>query len=424
MDKLRKFLTDLTSAVQAGKIYSARHPRFKEFLASSFESLRAILEDQEEVAVGVVEGEVACGKEVFFDLSQKLKPLLIYLEERGIERFSISRGVVEEEWRKFVSFLALPRGQAMGNPHEYLVLQGVRSIRAGRIEAPAPLDIRAQVTLEKQYESALASLARSVEKILNREKLDAIESRFLVFNLMEAFHSRHQELFGFSLAAKKERLLFPHFLNTALLAMSFAARLGFSRDDVLDIGVASLYHDVGRLDRGEGQPLGDYHSLFGACLLLEQKEAVGVLPAVVAFEHHLRYDLKGSSSLSYRKTLHPVTRLVSICDIYDELYQKRMTRRQFTPPRIHEIMVRGKGSRFDPEYLDKFYRNMGVWPVGMAVLLSDGRKAVVRKVNEENIFSPQVEVIDPPERKEWIDLAVMKDKITIQASLFPNVSGG
>ena len=86
---------DFTSAIQAGKIYSAEHPRFKEFAEKSFQSLQEIFEDREELAVGVVEGEVACGKEIFFDLSQKLKPLLVYLEERGIERFSVQRMVAE-----------------------------------------------------------------------------------------------------------------------------------------------------------------------------------------------------------------------------------------------------------------------------------------------------------------------------------------
>lgn len=407
-------MTDLTSSIQAGKIYSAGHPRFEEFLATSFQSLQAILEEREELAVGVVDSEVACGKEIFFDLSQKLKPLLAYLEERGIERFSVRRGVAEEEWRKFVSFLALPRGQKVGDPHEYLVLQGVRTIRAGKMEVPSSLSVPVHVTLARQYESALASLAASVEKILNREKLDAVESRYLVFSLIETFHGRHQELLSFSSAITKDHPLFPHFLNTAILATSFASRLGFSRDDVLDIGVAALYHDVGRLNRpGEVKPAGNWHSLLGACLLLEQKEAVGALPAVVAFEHHLRYDLKGPRRLSYVKPLHPVTQLVSVCDIYDELYQKRAKRKQFTPLRIHEMMTRGRGSRFDPEYLDSFYRNMGVWPVGMVVLLSDGRRAVVRRVNEADIFSPQVEVIDPPDKKEWVDLAAVKN-IAIQ----------
>lgn len=409
---------DFTSAIQAGKIYSAEHPRFKEFAEKSFQSLQEIFEDREELAVGVVEGEVACGKEIFFDLSQKLKPLLVYLEERGIERFSVQRMVAEEEWRKFVSFLALPRGEATGDPHEHLVLKGIRNIRAGKIQTPSPHFAQSQVSRMGQYEAALTNLASLVEKVASRENLDPVESRYLVFSLMETFSGFHQELLGFSGIRSKGQLLFPHFLNTAVLACFFASRLGFFRDEVLDIGVAALYHDVGRVGRTANKKSArDNHSLSGACLLLRQRDAVGPLPAIVAFEHHLRYDLKGSKKLSYLNPLHPITRLVSVCDVYDELYQKRAARHQFTPPRIYEIMARGRGSWFDPEYLDSFYRIMGIWPIGMRVRLSDGRAAVVRQANERDIFCPQVEVVDPPERKEWIDLAERKAELSILAPL-------
>ncbi len=409
----------MCSSIQAGKIYSAEHPRFKEFLEASFRSLQEIFRDQEELAVGVVEGEIASGKEVFFDLSEKLRPLLAYLEERGIEKFTVNRAVAEEEWRKFVSFLALPRGRVTGDPHEYLVLQGIRNIRAGKIEIPLPVEATAQATREKQYEWALASLSTSVQKILNREKLDEVESKYLVFTLIEAFHGCHQELLGFPSVRRQERLFLPHFLNTAVLATSLATSLGYSEEDVLEIGVAALYHDVGRMGLSPGAPfLRDGHSLRGAWLLLSQREALGSLPAVVAFEHHLRYDLKGTRQLSCPRALHPATCLISICDIYDELYQKRVKRRQFTSLRIYEVMTRGRGTRFDPEYFDSFYRNMGVWPVGMHVVLSDGRLAVVRRINEADIFSPLVETIDTPDKKETIDLASLKEKLSICEEVF------
>lgn len=419
MDKLRQFLTDFTSVIQAGKIYPADHPRFREFLEKSYQSLRDILQDQEELAVGIVEGELTSGKEVFFDLSQKLKPLPSYLEERGIQRFSVDRAVAAEEWQKFVTFLSLPRGQVTGDPHEYLALHGVDNIRAGKIEAPS-LAARDRIRPEKQYEAGLASLLLAVQKIQAREELDPVESRYLVFSLMEAFPGSHLELLGFAATWEKDRWLFSHLLNTAILTAVFASRLGFSREEVLDIGVAGLYHDIGRVGQaGSGRPSRDNHSLLGACALLRQREGLGRLPAVVAFEHHLPCDLKSRRPLASLTTLHPATRLVSICDIYDELYQKWRLRKHFTPPRIHEIMVRRRGSRFDPEYLDSFYRIMGVWPVGLRVTLTDGRLAVVRKLNEQDIFNPQVEVVDPPDRKEWIDLAERKEKVGIRSALSP-----
>lgn len=420
MDKLRQFLTDFTSAIQAGKIYSVEHPRFKEFVDKSFQDLRAIFEGQEELTVGVVEGEIACGKEIFFDLSQKLRPLLTYLEDRGIERFWVHQALREEEWTKFIGYLALPRGSAVGDAYEYLVLEGIENIRAGKIEVPAAAGKESSTSRARQYEFSAAALSQSIGKILEKEKLDPVEARFLVFSLMENFWGSHQELLSIFAVRQKDRLIFLHLLNTAILAMFFSSCLGFPRDEVLDVGLAALFHDIGKLAQsGDEQARELGHALLGAELLLPQTDSLGQLPAVVAFEHNLGCGLKSRSRFTFPRQPHPATLLISICDIYDEMYQKRASREFFTPLRIHEVMAGQKGSFFDPEYLDSFYRIMGVWPVGLIVSLDDGRKAVVRKANSQDIFSPQVEVVDPPERREWLDLAERKGELAIRTALNP-----
>jgi hypothetical protein len=82
-------------------------------------------------------------------------------------------------------------------------------------------------------------------------------------------------------------------------------------------------------------------------------------------------------------------------------------------------MMREKGKYFEPNLLDKFFRIMGVWPIGTLILLSDSRIAVVRQENEEDIFCPKVEVIKPEDKKELIDLKEAKGKIRIERALNP-----
>jgi hypothetical protein len=92
---------------------------------------------------------------------------------------------------------------------------------------------------------------------------------------------------------------------------------------------------------------------------------------------------------------------------------------------IYEIMMREKGTAFEPQLLDKFFKIIGVWPIGTIVALNDGRIAVVRQENEDDIFSPKVEVISPPDpdKKETIDLKATKDKIKIERFLSPFKEG-
>ncbi len=167
----------------------------------------------------------------------------------------------------------------------------------------------------------------------------------------------------------------------------------------------------------------EHHTDLGAEILLKYGDALGPLPAVVAFEHHLRYDLKGYPKMPFPRKPHHISLLVSQCDVYDALAQKRPYKQNYPPQKIYEIMMMGKGKSFDPRLLDEFFRIIGVWPVKTIVTLSDGRIAVVREQNKNDIFSPRVEVVSPEEKREVIDLAERKKEIKIKDSLDPFKEG-
>jgi HD-GYP domain-containing protein (c-di-GMP phosphodiesterase class II) len=216
--------------------------------------------------------------------------------------------------------------------------------------------------------------------------------------------------------------------------MFFASKLQFSKDDVLDLGIAALYHDVGKLyislkviqkesklSEGEFVQIRN-HPLLGAKILDGYKEALGVLPIVVSYEHHLRYDMTGYPKSPYARKTHPASLMVSICDVYDALALKRSYKKDYPPEKIHELMMLEKGKIFDPQLLDKFFQFMGVWPVGTLVSMSDGRVGVVRATNEQDIDRPSVQVLAPENGGEVVDLALRPD-VRIIESLNPQGEG-
>ncbi|MBU1090363.1 MAG: hypothetical protein KKC42_00780, partial [Candidatus Omnitrophica bacterium] len=132
---------------------------------------------------------------------------------------------------------------------------------------------------------------------------------------------------------------------------------------------------------------------------------------------------KGYPKVSFYKKLHTASMIVSICDVYDALFQKRNYKRDYPPNLIYKLMMKERGEAFDSELLDRFFEIIGVWPVGTIVSLSDGRVAVVREQNEDNKFSPKIEVISPKDKKETIDLKTVKDRLKIERSLNPLSEG-
>jgi hypothetical protein len=56
-------------------------------------------------------------------------------------------------------------------------------------------------------------------------------------------------------------------------------------------------------------------------------------------------------------------------------------------------------------------------------MLTDGRIAVVREVNEQDIFKPKVEVVHPEATGEIIDLFEEKDGLQVREALNPMGKG-
>lgn len=154
-----------------------------------------------------------------------------------------------------------------------------------------------------------------------------------------------------------------HAANVAVLAISFAARLGLPKSRRHDFGMAALFHDVGmaaipsallerqgKLDERAQSAL-KASPLFAARAILRDREVhpAALERALAAYECHL--DLVPADG-------DPVTdiglagRVLSICESYDAL----TTDRPFRPARSHKealkIMTTEQLFRFDPQLVD------------------------------------------------------------------------
>jgi len=435
-DKVKTSFIYLMNALQAARLYSDGHPKFKEFVDRLHVQLQDILEERKELILGIVDGELAWEGEIFFNLAKKLAPLIVFLEESRIERIIFQQGMRFEELHHFIIFLARTKGLDKIDEKEYFNLHGIQNIRAGRLRALAKDDSASTKAEEVRlkYENSVQTVTHALNLVLSEEEIDYLDLRFNILSIMEDFIGRHQELLNLVSVKDRDIATFVHLLNVSLLSMFFSSKLEFTKDDVLDLGIAALYHDIGKLyislrillkktklDEAEFVQIKD-HPILGAKILDAYKDTLGILPVVVAFEHHLRYDLGGYPKVAYPQRPHPASMIVSICDVYDALALKRTYKKDYPPDKIHEVMIMEKGKMFDSALLDKFFQFMGVYPVGTIVALSDNRIGVVREVNEQDIFGPRVEIVDPENNGQIVDL-FKTEEIRITAALNPHSRG-
>ncbi len=434
MEKIENSFKELLASLQTAKLYGPAHPITRTSVEKAYFNLRNVLADKAELVIGIIGEELAFEKEIFFDLSKFLKQPILYLRDRGIERIAFNRGLGLDELYKFIEFLTLPKEEIKGDPQEFLKLSGVRNISIGKVKASLASvpDGGVKVPdLTNLYQASLDKISPSLNKIMENEVVDGAGLKLAINNIANNLGTYFEQLFKLAILKRYDTGTFTHLLNVSILSMHFASKLGFAKDVVMDIGLAALFHDIGKLYisrktiRKPGQLSAqefsqmESHTVLGAKLLMQYVDTIGVMPVVICFEHHLRYDLSGYPRMPLKAKQHIVSSVVSICDVYDALSQRRSYKTDYPPAMIHSLMMRGSGTTFDPELLSKFFNILGVWPIGTIVSLSDKRVGVVVEENEDNIFLPKVKIIVPENNGQVIDLKEAGDSVRIERYLSP-----
>jgi putative nucleotidyltransferase with HDIG domain len=158
--------------------------------------------------------------------------------------------------------------------------------------------------------------------------------------------------------------VYEHTLSVAGYCAAFGARIGFSRLDLTRLAKAALLHDIGksripksildkpgRLDANEDR-LMRRHPEIGAGLLTKQG---GFEPAVVdvVLHHHERLDGTGYPDRLSGRQIADLVRIVSICDVFSALTERRSYRKSATPAEALAIMVKTPG-HLDADLLAAF----------------------------------------------------------------------
>ncbi len=430
-NNIEAVLKNLFNCLQANKMYGQAHPMFIKSLDKAYDDFTAAFVDRQDIVIGIVEEELVFEKEILFDLGKFMQPIILYLKERNIERLSFSRGLSKEELHKFINFIAEAKENFKGDLGAKLSYLNIKNISLGKLKIADQKDD--SVSIDDQanlYDSSANQVNQALNEVLNSKKVDQLLLKFSLNNLMDNLGSAHYELLKLATLRRYDAETYTHMLNVSILAMFFSSRLGFDKDDVLSIGVAALFHDIGKLyvsrktlhkaEQLTDQEFGSIksHTVLGAEIMFGYIDALGILPVIIAFEHHLKYDSSGYPRLPLLKKQHIASAIVSICDVYDALSQRRGYKQDYSPDVVYNIMNKGKGSSFDPQLLDQFFRFIGFWPVGSVVALNDKSIALVKDQNESDIRRPKIEIVSPSDKKRPVDLA-QDNSLSIQRYLNP-----
>ncbi len=429
--KIESAFKELLTCLQTAKMYGTTHPMFQKSLDKAYAAFEEALSERQEIVIGIVGDELACEKEIFFDLGKLLRPAILYLKERNIERLAFYRSLTKDELGKFVGIISGPKEEFKGDPQQLLDFAGIENISIGKLKVAARQErVEMDPGLVNLYDFSMDKVAQVVSSVLNLEKVDPKLLKLSLNNIIDGLSMQRQELLKLTTMKRYDVEAYVHMMNVAIFSMYFASRIGFEKNEVLDIGLAALFHDIGKMyisrktlhkpDRLSEQEFDRIksHTVLGAEFMFRYVDTLGILPVVVSFEHHLKHDMSGYPRLPLLRRQHPVSAIVAICDVYDALSQRRGYKQDYSPDLVYNIMNKDRGSAFDPALLDKFFQFMGLWPVGSVVALNDGSVALVKEQNDSDIRRPKIEIVAPAEKKGLVDL-LGEEGLSIERYLNP-----
>lgn len=199
--------------------------------------------------------------------------------------------------------------------------------------------------------------------------------------------------------------LFGHSVNVCVLSLITGISLGYNRNKLMNLGIGSLMHDMGKtLIPGhilnKPGPLSDdefsvikKHSEYGYSILTNNNSSIKKLSALIALQHHERYNGEGYPKGLLGANIHEFSQIVGIADVYDAMTADRVYRKAHPAYEAFEMLAGSGDFFFDYKLVLAFLSNIAAYPVGTIVWLSSKEIAIVVETPKGFPLYPKVKVL-------------------------------
>jgi putative nucleotidyltransferase with HDIG domain len=428
-----ELLRRMAAAIRGAQLYAPGHPLVTRSITALSDTLGTAHTSMPSVTIGIVGDELVVGDIPIPHAAETMGELIRRLQQAGIERIVIDRGVQSDEIVRLVETVS--RSEA---GDQTAALSGLPHIRVGRLQVDEQTDASVGdiATFRRLYDDAV-KVAEALWESSGVEGIpDADAARGMVDSLAQAVAQNRTALLALTALKNYDNYTFTHMVNVSILTMGQARGVGIDGPLLREFGLAALMHDIGKvktpneiLNKPDKLTEQEYdilkrHTVDGAQILRKTPEMPTLAP-VVAFEHHLRADGTGYPS-AQRAQLNLATTLCGIADVYDAMRSQRVYQPAFPTDRILAVLQRNDGKQFDQHLVRRFVQLVGIYPVGNMVRLYNGDIAVVMQAHAADPYRPRVRILmtadelplaNPVEMNLW-ELGDEQDN-AIQAPLDP-----
>jgi HD-GYP domain-containing protein (c-di-GMP phosphodiesterase class II) len=339
------------------------------------------------------------------------------LRAAGIGTVRITGRPGRHDWVVLLAFLQAPpleypEAERLGQVEERLQRAGVTAFTL----AP-PGDVGETGEVLDARERARHTYARSLD--VSREMMTAVRLgrspslkrvKRAVQGVVDAILTDSASLIGLTTLREFDDYTFVHSVNVCILSVALGRRLGLTKPQLLELGVAALLHDIGKSrvptsllnKRGALEPdervLLQEHTWQGVLALFAMPLDAGRpwRAMTSAFEHHMRVDLSGYPNAVRARRMSLFSRIIAVADGFDAATTARVYQgTRWSPADVLLGMRDNARLGFDPVLVKAFINLTGIYPVGTVVVLDSFELGLVHAANpvETELSRPIVRLL-------------------------------
>ena len=293
---------------------------------------------------------------------------------------------------------------------------------------PAPSDRTAE-NLDDAFRFHTEALERTYslfERLRVEGNVDLAAAHDLALTIIDAI-ARDRDL-SLSLGGLNlhNDYLIDHSVSVCVMAIAIAARLGYGKGELLNLGISALLHDIGMtrvpkqviekpggLTPNERREV-ERHTAHGMRIVQRSVGAGAHVPFSI-YQTHERISGEGYPKRRRGEEIHDFAKIIAVADVYQAMTSPRSYKSPMKPYKAMEQILKMVGAKLlDAEAVRAFLQVHSLFPVGSWVRLNQGHVARVISAVDDNYTRPKVSVVldaegEPLASPLFLDLSQCED---------------
>ncbi len=298
-------------------------------------------------------------------------------------------------------------------------------IRVAFPSEPAQRRYQAILECEQQFARATTEAHLALNKVVNKPQDGMLVAERLINGMVDQVFLDGNAIIQVMDSWRLGEDTFCHPLNVTVLCLMMAKALKLSVGDARCLGMAALFHDIGKAEIPSSVLMNDsnlnhaelsllqQHAEYGASIIKNAgKNATSERIANLIAQHHECFDGSGYPAGLKGEALDPLTPILSLVNAYDNLCSCAKNSKPLTPYGALSYLFASERKKYDRTMLNLFIKLLGIYPPGSVVQLSDGAYGIVVSANPQQLMRPLVMLHDKKVEREipiFLDLGEDED---------------